>query len=76
LEVDIRWKDYEVPKNRNLESVSAKNDFFLTKPFVYPPPYPHLASPCPMYSRLDVPYIFSVFALVSGTLPSPALHRR
>jgi hypothetical protein len=28
----IRWKDYEVPKNRNLESVSTKNDFFLTHP--------------------------------------------
>jgi hypothetical protein len=24
----IGWKDYEVPKNRNLESVSAKNEFF------------------------------------------------
>jgi hypothetical protein len=29
LEVD-RWKDYEVPKNHNLESVSAKNKLFLS----------------------------------------------
>jgi hypothetical protein len=26
----IKWKDYKVQKNRNLESVSAKNEFFLT----------------------------------------------
>jgi hypothetical protein len=29
----IGWKDYEVPKNRNLESISAKKGhFFLTHP--------------------------------------------
>jgi hypothetical protein len=28
----IGWKDYEVPKNRNLESISAKNVIFFTQP--------------------------------------------
>jgi hypothetical protein len=35
LEVDIRWKDYEVPKNRNLESVSAKIIMFFYPKAVY-----------------------------------------
>jgi hypothetical protein len=26
----IRWKDYEVPKNHNLESISAKNELFFS----------------------------------------------
>jgi hypothetical protein len=51
----IGWKDYEVPKNRNLKSVSAKNEIFshrvrslpmscthaisLFPPSVIPPPF-------------------------------------
>jgi hypothetical protein len=35
----IRWKDYEAPKNHNLKSVSAKNEFFFHPPRVYPPTY-------------------------------------
>jgi hypothetical protein len=38
----IGWKDYEVPKNRNLESVSAKNKLFLS---------PNLFLPTHLYSR-------------------------
>jgi hypothetical protein len=41
----IGWKDYEVPKNRNLESVSAKNDFFLTVPAHTCPPVPATGPP-------------------------------
>jgi hypothetical protein len=33
----IWWKDYEVPKNHNLESVSAKNNFFSHRDLFYPP---------------------------------------
>jgi hypothetical protein len=33
----IWWKDYEVPKNRNLESVSAKNEFFSHLTYLYSP---------------------------------------
>jgi hypothetical protein len=32
----IGWKDYEVPKNRNLESVSAKNVIFFSPMSVIP----------------------------------------
>jgi hypothetical protein len=36
----IGYKDYEVPKNRNLENVSAKNEFFSHKCCSYPPVVP------------------------------------
>jgi hypothetical protein len=40
----IGWKDYEVPKNHNLESVCAKNDFFSHHDCIYPL-YPLLDPP-------------------------------
>jgi hypothetical protein len=36
----IGWKDYEVPKNRNLESVSAKNVILLSPTRRIPTPIP------------------------------------
>jgi hypothetical protein len=41
----IGWEDYRGPKNRNLESVSAKNAILLSPPRVYPPIYTHRAHP-------------------------------
>jgi hypothetical protein len=36
----IGWKDYELPKNRNLESVSAKNVILVTQHVCTRPPIP------------------------------------
>jgi hypothetical protein len=53
----IEWKDYEVPKNRNLESVSAKNAILVSPntcvpAHLYPPgPRDHLG----MYNPVIYP---------------------
>jgi hypothetical protein len=39
----IWWKDYEVPKIHNLESVFVKNELFFSPTSAYPPSYNHLA---------------------------------
>jgi hypothetical protein len=36
----IGWKDYDVPKNRNLGSVSAKNEYFFSPVSPIPAPVP------------------------------------
>jgi hypothetical protein len=41
----IRWKDYEVPKNRNLESVSAKIIMFLLPKGCLPTCCTHMWTP-------------------------------
>jgi hypothetical protein len=44
----IRWKDYELPKNRNLENVSAKNEIFFS-------PTPQVPTLCTRRSRVSLP---------------------
>jgi hypothetical protein len=34
----IGWKDYEVPKNRNFESISGKNELFFSPRSLLPAP--------------------------------------
>jgi hypothetical protein len=52
----IRWKDYEVPKNRDLESVFAKNELFFSPwlhlPALYTHFWTHLESPAQVQSQL------------------------
>jgi hypothetical protein len=62
----IGWKDYEVPKNRNLESVSAKKLIFLSPSAILPAvctrwAHPRLASqrkkiPSPSPARKPPPH--------------------
>jgi hypothetical protein len=68
----IGWKDYEVPKNRNLESVSAKKLIILHPPHVYPPPVP--AGPTP--SENLNPYVYLRRYPTSRTSRRPSTPRR
>jgi hypothetical protein len=44
----IRWNDYEVPKNRNLENASAKNEIFFS-------PTRHIPTLCTRRAKFPFP---------------------
>jgi hypothetical protein len=73
----IWWKDYEVPKNRNLESLSTKRDLFSHPPSPYPPACTRRAHFSFSYTARQPPRSFSLRPVREKTLrpphrPSPA----
>jgi hypothetical protein len=70
----IGWKDYKVPKNRNLESVSTKNELFSHPPYAYPPLYTRIG-PTPYTHVVPVETIESVCLLLHTIIYLPVPSR-
>jgi hypothetical protein len=68
----IECKDYEVSKNRNLESVSAKNEFiFFLSPRAFPPAADTLGPPISCGQKKRFLVVARLSAHPQARLPSP-----
>jgi hypothetical protein len=75
----IRWKDYKVQKNRNWESVSAKNEFFFSRGPTVPtsvPTFSDFYRCCELYTSMTPPPIVLASNTTRAARPHAGIHRR